>query len=86
MPHIIQTISRNLSTKVKLYFHDVVKTHLLMINNVNIFTIYESLLRNAIKFHFQLTKLRLKFRENIGFNYKLRLSVLTVAKMIKVLL
>ena len=75
MPHIIQKISCNLSFKVTLYFHDMVKTHLLMINNLNIFTIYKSLLPNAIKYHLQLTELRIKFRENIagsGFNYKVR--------------
>ena len=46
-----------------------------MINNMNIFTIYKSLLNNAINFHRQLTELQLKFRENIassGFNYRVR--------------
>ena len=50
----------------------MVKTHLLMINNANIFTIYKYLLHNAIEFHRQLTKLRLKFQENIassGFSW-----------------
>ena len=67
-------MSCNLSSRVKLYFHDMVKTHLLMIN-VNIFTIHKSLFHNAIKFHGKLTKLRLKFQEYIassGFNYKVR--------------
>ena len=40
---MIQKKSFSLSTKVK-YFYDMVKIRLIMINNVNILTIYESLI------------------------------------------
>ena len=66
-------MSCNLSSKVKLYFNDMIKTHLLMINNLNVFTRDESLFPNAIKCHQKLIKLKTKFRENIAssrFNYK----------------
>ena len=44
MSFMIQKRSCILSTKVNWNFHGMIKIHLIMINNVNIFTMYESLL------------------------------------------
>ena len=46
---MIQKRSCTLITKVNWDSYDMVKSGLIMINNVNIFTIYESLLQNVIK-------------------------------------
>ena len=42
--YIIEKRSYSLSTKVNWHLYDMVKIQLMMINNVNIFTIYKSLL------------------------------------------
>ena len=41
-PYMIQKRSYSLSTNVNWHFDEMVKIHLIMINNVNFFTIYES--------------------------------------------
>ena len=45
---MIQKRLRTLSTKVNGNFFDIIKIRLIMINNVNICTIYESLIYNAM--------------------------------------
>ena len=51
MPFNIRNQSRScsVSTKVDWNFYNIVKTYLIMINNVNYLTIYVSLLQNIIK-------------------------------------
>ena len=44
-----QKRSCSLSPKVNWNFYDMIKIRLIMIRNVNIFTIYESLLQNVTK-------------------------------------
>lgn len=46
---MIEKIPCRLITKYKFHFYDMVNIHSIMINNVYIFTIYESLLQNVIK-------------------------------------
>ena len=45
---MIQKKSCSLSTKVNEPFNDIVKTRVVIIQNANIFTIYETLLENAV--------------------------------------
>ena len=46
--YMIQKKSCSLSTKVNEPFNDIVKIRVVIIQNANIFTIYETLLENAV--------------------------------------
>ena len=45
---MIQKRSYILSTKINIYFYDIVKIRVIIIQNVNIFTIYQTLFQNVI--------------------------------------
>ena len=47
--HVIQEMSRSLSTKVSWNLYNLVKIRRIMITNVSIFSIYESSFQNVIK-------------------------------------
>ena len=68
---MIQKRSCSLSTKVNQPFHDMVKIRVIIIENVNIFTIYETLFENAttilpIKYQ-NKTKLLVKNRKYLVY-------------------
>ena len=46
---MIKKRSCSLSTKINWHFSDMVKIRFIMTNNVNIFTLYESLLQNVMQ-------------------------------------
>ena len=60
---MIQKRSCSLSTKVNWNFYAMIKIRIIMINNANIFTIYESLYDSKTPWTFnrQFTKTKLKF-------------------------
>ena len=66
---MIQKRLRTLSTKVNGNFFDIIKIRLIMINNVNICTIYESLIYNAMKILLTIYQNKTKF---LGKMSKLR--------------
>ena len=69
--YMIQKRSCSLSTRVNQPFHDMVKIRVIIIENVNIFTIYETLFENAttilpIKYQ-NKTKLLVKNRKYLVY-------------------
>ena len=79
-----QKRSCSFSTKVTYNFYDMVKIFLIMINNVNIFTIFEFHSKTSQNCYRQFTKTKLMFRGKrvcSGFNYRERLVLLTVSKL-----
>ena len=63
---MIQKRSCILSTKIIQHFYDMVKTHVKIMQNVNDFTIYESLFQNFVKLYQQFNKIKLKCLQKTG--------------------
>ena len=49
MPFMIQKRSCTLNAEFNWHFYDIIKICLIVVNNVNLFTMYESLLENFMK-------------------------------------
>ena len=57
---MIQKSSCSVSTKVNKYFYGMVKIHVIIIQNVNIFTIYETQFQSVINISLMIYQNKIK--------------------------